>query len=91
MGNALSQFKKKVGLLTMPRFDEIVVKDNEARALMTYVKKHLKRRSPTKRLISENEASKQMSEIFNIMKGIPITPRINNISKRSLSIAGAQN
>lgn len=54
----MNQFKKKQGLLERPKFDEILVKDNEAKAMINYVQKYVKRKSPTKRLIPENEADK---------------------------------
>ena len=54
----MNQFKKKLGLLERPKFDEIIVKDNEAKAMISYVQKYLKRKSPTKRPVPENEAVK---------------------------------
>ena len=54
--------------------------------MISYVQKYLKRKSPTKRPIPENEADKQVKEVLNIMRGVHNSS--NSISKRSLSISG---
>ncbi len=82
----MNQFLKKQGLLERPKFDEILVKDNEAKAMISYVQKYMKRKSSTKRPIPDNEADKQVKEVLNIMRGVHNSS--NTVSKRSLSVSG---
>ena len=56
-------------MLERPKFDELLVKDNEARALINYVSKYVKSKSKTKKKISQGEADKQIKQVLNIVKG----------------------
>jgi len=62
------------------------VKDNEAKAMISYVQKYVKRKSPIKRPIPVSEADRQVKEVLNIMRGVHNSS--NTISKRSLSVPG---
>ena len=75
-------------MIERPKFDEFLVKDNEARALISYVSKYYRSKSKIKKAIPQAEADKQIKKVLNIIKGeyVPANNRLKNFSKRSLSV-----
>lgn len=65
----MDAFDKKQGLTIRPKFDDVVVKNNEATSLVAYVSKYLRHRSPNKKLTSPRDAEKQIKQIYDIIRG----------------------
>lgn len=66
----------------------MLVKDNEARALISYVSKYYKSKSKTKKAIPQAEADKQIKKVLHIIRGeyVPVINGMKNFTKRSLSV-----